>query len=160
MFTITAASTPRKTVCRISWSATIGQPLWSSRSTFGCDFARDTRATTAVEAAVSAATSKILQATRPPSLTDSSRGELATTNESAYPFFRFAQYDDITNLITRHRVLLRAVRRHRQPIEVVVEEPIPAGKVGVPVNSHQLVIISKMIGHALRLFAEVETMQN
>src|SRR5438046_10763675 len=31
MFTITAASTPRKTVCRISWSANIGQPLWSRK---------------------------------------------------------------------------------------------------------------------------------
>ena len=59
-----------------------------------------------------------------------------------------------------HRVLLRAVRRHRRPIEVVVEEPIPAGKVGVPVNSRQLVIISKMIGHTVRPFSEVETMQN
>ena len=91
---------------------------------------------------------------------DSAGDTPAATDESAYPFFRLAQYDYITNLITRHRVLLRTVRRHRQPIEVVIEQPIPAGKVGVPVNSHQLVIISKMIGHALRLFSEVETMQN
>jgi hypothetical protein len=42
-----------------------------------------------------------------------SAGTPATTNESAYPFFRLAQYDHATNPITRHRVLLRAVRRHR-----------------------------------------------
>ena len=93
--------------------------LRRSRSTVLCGIARNPRATIAVEAAVSAAMGL-----------DSAGDTPATTNESAYLFFRFAQYDDITNLITRHRVLLRAVRRHRQPIEVVIEEPIPAGKVG------------------------------
>ena len=66
------------------------------------------------------------------------------------------------NAIRRPRVLLRqrAVRRHRQPIEVVVEEPIPAGKVGVSVNAHQFVIVPVNIGHPLRLFSEVEAMKN
>jgi hypothetical protein len=52
----------------------------ASRSTFGCDFARDTSA----------------------SRTDSSRGEPATINESAYRCFRLAQYDHTTN---RSRVI-------------------------------------------------------
>ena len=41
---------------------------------------------------------------------------------------------------------------HRQPIEVVVEQPIPAGKVRVSVNAHQFVIVPVNIGYSLRLF--------
>jgi len=63
---------------------------------------------------------------------------------------------------TRHRVLLRQrnVRRHRRPIEIVVEQPIPTGKVGVSVNAHQFVIVPVNFGQRLRLFSEVETMKN
>jgi hypothetical protein len=47
---------------------------------------------------------------------------------------------------------------HRGPIEVVVQHPIPAGKIGVSVNAHQFVIVPVDIGYSLSLFCQVEAM--
>jgi hypothetical protein len=43
----------------------------------------------------------------------------------------------------------RALWCHRRPIEIVVEQPIPTGNVGVSIDSHQLVTVPVCISHSI-----------
>jgi hypothetical protein len=54
----------------------------------------------------------------------------------------------------------RAVRRHRQPIEVVIEQPIPTGKIGISINSYQLVSVPVYVGDSIEPCCKLEAMQN
>ena len=76
--------------------------------------------------------------------------------------FLSAQYDHTMNPITRHRVLLqqRALRCHRRPIEIVVEQPIPTRKVGISIDFHQLVSIPVSVGYSIEPSRKLEAMQN